>query len=213
MSTNTASSTSAVNKTKYGDIPLLTSLNFNSWQKTVLLILQEIDADKIIPGEENEAQPLDVNYKDYKKQTTKAANIISLSYSPDVKYYIDHLTSLKEMWDTLKPISTPQLRILVKWLLWQFRCTRPKGTDEPGLDGEEFHTHFYTTVPNQFEMTVEVRMGRNPEPSIQEIIAAIQQKATTAAIAKDISDPNGNLSTAMNANTSVSHRGGLRGCG
>ena len=62
MSTNTASSTPAVNKTKYGDIPLLTALNYNSWQRTV----QEIDADEIISGEEDEAKPCDMDYNDYK---------------------------------------------------------------------------------------------------------------------------------------------------
>ena len=64
-------------------------------------------------------------------------------------------------------------------------------------------------------MTIEMLMGRAPEPSVEEEIAAIQQKATTATIAKDISDPNGNFSTAMHANTSGRgrYRGGIRGRG
>ena len=79
-------------------------------------------------------------------------------------------------------------------------------------DDEEFRTRLYTTVPNQFEMTIEVLMSRTPEPSVEDVIAAIQQKATTAAIAKDISDPNGNFSTAMYANSNRgNHRGGFRG--
>ena len=51
-------------------------------------------------------------------------------------------------------------------------------------------------------MTIEVLMGRTPEPSVEEEITAIQQKATTAAIAKDISDPNVNFSTAVYASRS-----------
>ena len=65
-------------------------------------------------------------------------------------------------------------------------------------------------------MTIEVLMGRTAKPSAEEVIAAIQQKATTEAIAKDISDPNGNFNTAMYASTSdnrASCRGGFRGCG
>ena len=175
MSNNTASSTPAVNKTKYSDIPFLTALNYNSWQRTVLCVLQEIDADKIIPGEEDEEKPRDMDYKDYKKRATKAANIISLSYSPDIKYYIDYLTSLKEMRDTLKTrLDTSATRSGKIALLRQSRCARPKGTDEPVSDDEEFLTHLYTTIPNQFEMTVEVSMGRTPEPSVEEAIAAIQ---------------------------------------
>ena len=84
MSTNTAFSTPAINKTKIRRHPAHHSAQLYFMAKTVLLVLQEIDANKIIPGEENEAQPFDVNYKDYKKRATKAANIISLSYSPDV---------------------------------------------------------------------------------------------------------------------------------
>ena len=61
----------AVNKTKYGDIPLLTSINYNSWQRAVLRVLQEIDADEIIAGEEDVVQPLVVNYKDYKKRSLR----------------------------------------------------------------------------------------------------------------------------------------------
>ena len=60
-SNTTVPAINAVNKTKYGDIPLLTSINHNFWQRTVLRVLQEIDADEIISSEEDVAQPLDVN--------------------------------------------------------------------------------------------------------------------------------------------------------
>ena len=96
MSADTSTVPTA-NKTKYGDIPLLTPPNYNSWQRTVLRVLQEIDADEIVPGKEDDPQPLNIDYKDYKKRSAKAANIISLSCSPDVKSYIDHLTAPKDM--------------------------------------------------------------------------------------------------------------------
>ena len=126
MSTNIASGVPAVNKTKYGDIPLLTSINYNSWQKAVLRVLQEIDADEIISGEEDVAQPLDIIYKDYKKRSAKAANIISLSCSPDVKSYIDHLTAPKDMWETFKiRLDTSATRFGRTTLLRYFRSARP----------------------------------------------------------------------------------------
>ena len=65
-------------------------------------------------------------------------------------------------------------------------------------------------------MAIEVLVGRIPEPSAEEVIAAIQQKATTAAIAKDITDPNDNFRTVMCASTNgnrSSHRGGFRSRG
>ena len=141
------------------------------------------------------------------------------------------------MWETLKTrLDTSATRSGRTTLLQQFRSARPKGTDEPiteyfrrllqyrqqlhgtndQISDDEFRTHIYTTLPDQFAMTIEVLMGRTPEPSVEDVIAAIQQKATTAAIAKDISDPNGNFSTAMYANTNNNrggHRGGFRGRG
>ena len=236
-SNTTIPAINAVNKTKYGDIPLLTSINYNSWQRTVLRVLQEIDLDAIISGGEDEAQPLDINYKDYKKRSAKAANTIPISCSPDVKFYIDHLTAPKDMWEILETLlDTSATRSGRTTLLRQFRRARPKGTDEPiteyfcrllhyrqqlhgtndQISDGEFRTHVYTTIPDQFAMTIEVLMGRASEPSVEEVIATIQQKASTAAIAKDISDPNGNFNTAMYASTSDnrdSRRGGFRGRG
>ena len=56
MSANNTSTVPTINKTKY-DIPLLTPLNYNSWQRAVLRVLREIDADDIISGEEDVALP------------------------------------------------------------------------------------------------------------------------------------------------------------
>ena len=48
MSTSNTFAVPAVNKTKYGDIPLLISINYNSWQRLVLRVLKETDAGEII---------------------------------------------------------------------------------------------------------------------------------------------------------------------
>ena len=228
MSANNTSTVPTINKTKY-DIPLLTPLNYNSWQRTVLRVLREIDADDIISGEEDVALP------PMSIVTTKSGPLRLPILSPSralqmSKSYIDHLTAPKDMWETLKTrVDTSATRSCRTALLQQFRSVRPKGTDEPiteyfcrllhyrqqlpgtnyQISDNEFRTHTCTTIPDQFATTIEVLMGRTPEPSVEEMIAAIQQRATTAAIAKDISDPNGNFSTAMYASTNGSHRGGF----
>ena len=91
------------------------------------------------------------------------------------------------MWDTLKTrLDTSATRSGRTTLLRQFRCARPKGTDEPipeyirrllyyrqQLEGtsaeinDEKSRTIYTTVLDQFAVTIEVLMGRTPELSVE----------------------------------------------
>ena len=94
------------------------------------------------------------------------------------------------MWETLKPLlNTSATRSGRTTLLRQFRSARPTGTDYPiteyfrrllhcrqqlhrtndQISDDEFRTHIYTTIPDQFAMTIEVLMGRAPEPSEEDV--------------------------------------------
>ena len=83
MSSPEISTTPAFNKTKYGNIPLLTYINYEARKDTMFHVLCAVDADDIITGGEKEPAPIDLDYKDYKKRASKAASIISLSCSPE----------------------------------------------------------------------------------------------------------------------------------
>ena len=78
----------AFNKTQYGNIPLLTYINYEARKDTMFHVLCAVDADNIITGEEAEPAPIDLDYRDYKKRASKAASIISLSCSPDIRPYL-----------------------------------------------------------------------------------------------------------------------------
>jgi len=83
-----SSSKSALNKTRWGDIPKLTHDNYNEWKDDMILILSAMGAYVIVTGEDPEPQPLDFdhddNYHDWKAKEAEAASIIRLSCSPDV---------------------------------------------------------------------------------------------------------------------------------
>ena len=94
MLSSEASSTPAFNKTQYGNIPLLTYINYEAWKDTMFYVLCAVDADNIITGEEEEPAPIDLDYRDYKKRASKAASIISLSCSPEIRPYLKGLQKI-----------------------------------------------------------------------------------------------------------------------
>ena len=71
MSSETPTSTYSFNKTEYGNILLLTYLNYEAWKDTMFHVLRALDADNIITGEEEEPMPIDLYYKDYKSVPLK----------------------------------------------------------------------------------------------------------------------------------------------
>ena len=84
MSSSETSTTPAFNKTQYGNIPLLTYINYEAWKDTMFHVLLAVDADDIITGEEEEPAPIDLDHRDYKKRASRAASIISLSCSSEI---------------------------------------------------------------------------------------------------------------------------------
>ena len=127
MSSSEASSTPAFNKTQYGNIPLLTYINYEAWKDTMFHVLRAVDADNIITGEEEEPAPIDLDYRDYKKRASKAASIISLSCSPEIRPYLKGLQTPREMWETLQArLDTAATLIGRTGILRKFRAARPQ---------------------------------------------------------------------------------------
>ncbi|KAF8246984.1 hypothetical protein K440DRAFT_644303 [Wilcoxina mikolae CBS 423.85] len=89
------------NKTKWGNIPLLTHLNYDSWMETMTLVLEAMRAYSIITREP-QPQVLDIDYADWKTHEVQAATTILLFCSLDVRVYLKGLRSPHEMWHTLQ---------------------------------------------------------------------------------------------------------------
>ena len=101
MSSSEASSTTAFKTTQYGNNSLLIYINYEVWKDTMFHVLRVVDADNIITGEEEPA-PIDVDHRDYKRRASKAASIISLSCSPEIRPYLNGLQTTREIWEALQ---------------------------------------------------------------------------------------------------------------
>jgi hypothetical protein len=52
------------NKTEWGHIPLLTYLNYATWEETMTHVLEAMDTYNIVTGKEPEPPQIDIDYHD-----------------------------------------------------------------------------------------------------------------------------------------------------
>jgi hypothetical protein len=83
----------AFNKTEWGNIPLLTYLNYETWKETMTLVLEAVDAYDIVTGEEPEPPPIDIDHHEWKIRAAKAKTTIHLSCSPAIQFLLKGLRS------------------------------------------------------------------------------------------------------------------------
>ena len=152
------------NETEYGNMPLLTYLNYEAWKDTMFHVLRAFNADNIITCEE--PMPIDLNYTDYKKQASKAASIVSLSCSPEIRPYLKGLQTSREILETLQARLDSAVTLIGRTgIPRKFRAARPRrdeqtnayfarlcehrhqlaGTAE-AISGEELRTHIYDST-------------------------------------------------------------------
>jgi len=89
----------------------------------------------IVTGEDPEPQPLEIdhddNYDDWKAKEAKAASMIRLYCSPEVRHIVKGIRNPHEMWNTLATsLDTAGSYIGRQDILRQFRACRPE-EDEP----------------------------------------------------------------------------------
>ena len=135
MSSSITSSDSALNTTRWGDIPKLTQANYNKWKDIMILIQSTMRAYAIVTGDDPEPQPLDFNqdnsYDDWKAKEAEAASMSRLSCSPKVRRIVKEMRNPLEVWNTLETsLETAGSHIGRHDILGQFPACRPK-EDEP----------------------------------------------------------------------------------
>jgi hypothetical protein len=55
-----------LNKTEWGNIPLLTYVNYELWKETMTLVLEAMDTYKIVTSEEPQPPPFDIDHHKWK---------------------------------------------------------------------------------------------------------------------------------------------------
>jgi hypothetical protein len=83
----------AFNKTEWGNIPLLTYLNYETWKETMTLVLEAMDAYHIITSKEPEPPQIAIDYHEWKIRAAKAKTMIHLSCSPAIQFLLKGLIS------------------------------------------------------------------------------------------------------------------------
>jgi hypothetical protein len=121
------SSETAFNKTRWGDIPKLTYVNYDEWKDDMILIRSAMRAYGIVTGDDREQQPLvfdhDDNYDDWKAKEAEAASTIRLSCSPEVRHIVKGMRNPLELWNTLQTcLDTTGSYIGRQDILRQFRA-------------------------------------------------------------------------------------------
>ncbi|KAF8246043.1 hypothetical protein K440DRAFT_645406 [Wilcoxina mikolae CBS 423.85] len=196
------------NKTQWGNIPLLTHLNYDSWVETMILVLEAMGAYNIVTGEEPEPQALDIDYTNWKAREAQATTSILLSCSLDVRTYLKGVRSPQMMWHTLQERLDNTTTIIGRTtLLRKFHATRPL-KDQPlqdyfnklqdfrhqlarsieAISNDELHTHIYTTIPEQYTIMVKIIQCQTPIPTVDEVMDALKEDEGTTAITKEIGD-------------------------
>jgi len=90
----------AFNNTEWGDIPLLTYINSDTWNETMTLVLKAMDAYNIVTSGEAEPPQIDIDYHKWKIPAAKAKTTIHLSCSPAIQFLLKGLKSPAVMWTT-----------------------------------------------------------------------------------------------------------------
>ncbi|KAF8241481.1 hypothetical protein K440DRAFT_642243 [Wilcoxina mikolae CBS 423.85] len=124
------------NKTQWGNVPLLTHLNYDLWVETMILILEAMGAYNIVTGEE--PKPQDQPLQDY-------------------------FNKLRDFHHQLA------------------------GSIE-AISDDELRTHIYTTMSEQYTITVKILQHQTPIPTVDEVMDTLKEDEGTTAITKEIRD-------------------------
>jgi len=212
MSSSITSSDSALNTTRWGDIPKLTQANYNKWKDIMILIQSTMRAYAIVTGDDPEPQPLDFNqdnsYDDWKAKEAEAASMIRLSCSPKVRRIVKEMRNPLEVWNTLETsLETAGSHIGRHDILGQFPACRPK-EDEPlkayitklsnyrtqlnhtddAITNRDFRTQIFTSLWSQYAMILMLLKYRRPLPTPEEAMHDLLEEETTTGLTKELAD-------------------------
>jgi hypothetical protein len=201
------SSRSAVHSTKFGEVVKLINSNYHVWKDTIEVVLLAMGALSIVTGEEE--RPIGNNaaartaQADHDKRAAKALALIQLSCSSSIQPHVRGIRSPLEMWRILeRRLDQTAHKVGRQAIVRKFHSERParheplsdyfarlaeyrnklEGTPEAILDNQ-FITHVFTTLPDDFAMAIKVLQGRDNQ-SIDDVMDHLIEDDETARLTK-----------------------------
>jgi hypothetical protein len=215
-----------------GNIPLLTNTNYHLWSPDIATHLQAIKALGIAKGTEISPSP-DTSelYESYSLREAKARGAIKGACSDSVKGYLSGVTTASEMWTVLKErLNSADSAKGRQAIRRQFRQARPiagrpiseyisklvdirsqlVGTDQ-AIDNSTFKEHLLGSLPESYNVLIEIINEREEEISVEDTIRKIQQAEISQQRRYSSTSYNTTGSSSQALNSSTRGRGGYRG--
>jgi len=183
---------------------MLTRKNYDQWKQTFKILLNSADAWDIVNGTEEapagNTQSAVAARTDFRKLSSKAVSLITLSCSDEVRPYIKGIRDPQTIWDTLKThFNTMCSQIWHTEVMMKFQNDRPiagepidqyftrllnyrtqlESTPNAILD-EVFKTKIYSTLPDEFNTTIEI--AQSSKDSLHDILDSFRRNESTRAI-------------------------------
>jgi hypothetical protein len=201
------SSRSTVHSTKFGEVVKLINSNYHVWKDTIEVVLLAMGALSIVTDEEE--RPIDNNaaartaQADHDKRAAKALALIQLSCSSSIQPHVRGIRLPLEMWRILeRRLGQTAHKVGRQAIVRIFHSERRarheplsdyfaqlaeyrdklEGTPEAMLDNQ-FITHVFTTLPDDFAMAIKVLQGRDNQ-SIDDVMDHLIENDETARFTK-----------------------------
>ena len=219
-------------KTDHGFIAKLTHDNYPIWKQKIRRVLIAKKEYDIVTGIEplpvGQGVALRPQQQNWHERANDAMALIYTGCSDDLLPWIDDIDDPVEMWETLQSrLDNAASQVGRTQILCKFTAARLSsdekitqyftrliairkkliGTPEQ-ISEETIKTYIFTTLSNEFEMTIKILEWQIPPPTAQEAMDALKEDAEQTTLTKEI----GNAATGSALYTQHSgYRG--RGCG
>lgn len=221
----------AFDKTEWANILLLTYLNYETWNETMTLDLEAMDAYDIGTGGQPEPPQTDIDYYKWKIQAAKSTTMIHLSCSPAIYFLLKSFRFPGAMWTTLvaclknavnhigRTTIQPKFRAcrlqkdqtLREYItLLRNNCLQLIGTTQD-ISDNEMRIHIYNHLPEQNVTMIKILENRIPLSMVKATMDALRSDQQVAGLKLEIGDE-ANRSAIFSHGHYIGH-GGYRGRG
>jgi hypothetical protein len=231
--TMTSRSAHVAHSTKFGEVVKLGNDHYHVWKDSIEVVLLAMGSHSIVTGEEERSignnAAARIAQADYDKRSAKALALISLSCTPTIQPHVRGIRSPQEMWNIVERcLNQTSHKVGRQAILRKFHSERParqeplsnyfarlveyknklEGSSEAITDNQ-FITHVFTTLPDEFAMAIKVLQGRD-NPSIDDVMDHLIEDDETTRLTKSAREAIVDINTSTMSGNAL-FAGGKRG--